>query len=774
MKSKILSLFLALSLNQASAAEAKHTFEIGKDAFLLDGNPIVIRCGELHSARVPREYWQDRLRRMRAMGMNAVCAYLFWNFHEWEEGKYDWKGQADVAEFCRLAQAEGLLVVLRPGPYACAEWEMGGLPWWLLKDKDIELRTRDPKFLEASKSWIKEVGRELGPLQVTKGGPIVMVQVENEYGFYGDDKEYMTELARATREAGFDVPLFACNPRVKIDVARIPELFPVVNFGSDPEGAFKALREVLPEGPLMCGEFYPGWFDTWGYPHHLGNTKGYLSDLEYMLKNKGSFSIYMAHGGTSFGLWAGADGPFKPDTSSYDYDAPISEAGWIGEKFQKTRELMSRYLEAGEKLPDAPANLPVMSVPEFSLEQSAAIFENLPTPVADRQVQNMEMYDQGRGMILYRTTIPAGPEAMLNTSPVHDFGWVFVDGRQIGILDRRRASSKVTIPARTEPQTLDLLVEAMGRVNFGRGVHDRKGLNGEISLVPKKGDKVVLENWQVFNMDLGEKMLAGLQWKKGKAMGPAFWRGTFQVGKTDDTFLDVSSWGKGVVWINGHCLGRFWAIGPTQTMYVPGPWLKKGENEVIVLDLIGPERPVLSGLEKPILDKLHPEKDFNKPSLLSKGKLLLDGLTPQWEATFENKDEAQTVRFGKTLEGRQLALEMLNSQDGGPFAVISELDLLDEHGKPLPQANWRIVYADSEELSAEDGSAANTINGQVSDFWHTAWSATKAPYPHRLILDLGVQTRIGGIRYTPRPGMKQVGRLKDYRIYVGDTLVETP
>ena len=322
-----------------SAPGPRHTFAIGEQAFLLDGRPVQIRCGEIHFARVPRAYWRHRLQMCRAMGLNAVCAYLFWNFHEASPGAYDWAGQADAAAFCRLAQEEGLWVILRPGPYACAEWDGGGLPWWLLKHPDIKLRTLDPDFLRPAAAWLKEVGRVLGPLQVTRGGPILLVQAENEYGSYGKDAAYLGAIRQALLDGGFDVPLFACNPGNDLANGLRRDLFQVVNFGKDPAKAFAQLRAVQPAGPLMCGEFYPGWFDTWGAPHHLGDTPQYLADLESMLKTGASFSIYMAHGGTTFGLWAGADRPFKPDTSSYSYDAPIDEGGVAREKFAPTRAL---------------------------------------------------------------------------------------------------------------------------------------------------------------------------------------------------------------------------------------------------------------------------------------------------------------------------------------------------------------------------------------------------------------------------------------------------
>ncbi len=485
----------------AAGATAPHTFAIGEKDFLLDGKPLQIRCGEIHFARVPREYWRHRLQMCRAMGLNAVCAYLFWNFHEAKPGTYDWAGQADAMEFCRMAQEEGLWVVLRPGPYACAEWDGGGLPWWLLKKPDIRLRTRDPDFMNPAKAWLKEVGRVLGPMQVTKGGPILLVQAENEYGSCGKDADYMGAIRQALIAGGFDVPLFACNPPGDLKNGLRADLFQVVNFGKNPAAGFQALRAVQPAGPLMCGEFYPGWFDTWGVSHHLGNTPQYLADLECMLQAGASFSIYMAHGGTTFGLWAGADRPFKPDTSSYDYDAPINEAGAAAEKFPASRELMKKYLAPGETLPEPPLPNPVMTVAPFMLTETAAVFANLPAPIADSGPRPMEAYDQGHGCILYRTTLPAGPPATLQVGLAHDFAWVLLDSRPAGHMDRRKKDTAVSLPARAAPAQLDIFIETMGHINFGREMHDRKGLTGPVQLVMGEG-KTELTDWQVYPLGL--------------------------------------------------------------------------------------------------------------------------------------------------------------------------------------------------------------------------------------------------------------------------------
>lgn len=759
----------------AQSTQPQHTFSIGGSDFLIDGKPTLIRCGELHSARVPKEYWRNRLQTMHAMGMNAVCAYLFWNLHEFKEGTYDWSGQADVAEFCRIAQEEGLWVILRPGPYACAEWDGGGLPWWLLKNPDIKLRSQDPKFLAAAIKWYQEVGRVLGPLQITRGGPILMAQVENEYGFYAKDAEYMGKLRQAMIDAGFDIPLFACNPTSTLKNGYRSDLFQVVNFGSDPTNGFKKLREVQPTGPLMCGEFYPGWFDTWGAPHHLGKTDQYLKDLETMLKSRGSFSIYMAHGGTSFGLWAGADRPFKPDTSSYDYDAPISEAGWIGEKFKLTRELMSKYLEPGEKLPDPPAPLPVMAIPTVTLDQVAPVFNNLPDAIADTAPRHMEAYDQGHGMMVYRTTLPAGPAGRLQVDEAHDFAWVFVDGVQAGIMDRRSRRFSVQVPARTKPVQLDILVEAMGHVNFGTEIHDRKGLLGKVRVTAPGTPEMKLEGaWKVFPLHLDAPMLAGLKWKSATPAapkGPSFWRGTFKLNEAADTFLNLSNWGKGVVWVNGHCLARYWNIGPTQTAYLPGVWLKKGANEIVILDLLGPADPKVAGVEKPILDQLRPELDFANKSSQPTAKLAIKELKPVLKASFSPGGEMQEVKFDKPVSGSQFCLEALSSLDGKSAAAIAELDLLDPAGNPISHQTWTLAYASSEEVAGEDGSSSNAIDGQTSNFWHSEWKNKEAKYPHQLVIDLGKKSEIGGFRYTPRAG-NNPGRIGNYQIFIGEGMAK--
>ena len=746
-----------------SAASDRHTFAIGTNDFLLDGQRFQIRCGEIHAPRVPPEYWEHRLQMAKAMGLNTVCAYLFWNVHEPRPGVFNWSGPADAAEFCRFAKKAGLWVILRPGPYACAEWEMGGLPSWLLKQEDIALRTRDPRYLDAVKRYLREVGRVLGPQQITRGGPILMVQVENEYGFYGKDADYMGELRGALLGSGFDVPLFACNPKDHLKDGWRADLFPVVNFGSDPAGAFKALRAILPQGPLMCGEFYPGWFDTWGAPHHLGDTGRYLTDLEAMLKAGASFSIYMAHGGTTFGFWTGADRPFKPDTSSYDYDAPISEAGWATPKFFKTRELFAKYLLPGETLPEPPAKKPLITLAPVEATEAAPLLANLPAPRKDEQPHTFEAYDQSFGCMLYRTRIPAGPAAALSARAIHDIGQIILNGERVGFTDRRSRNFNVRLPARATEATLDILVEAMGRVNFGPEVHDRKGIHGPVTLAGAE-----LTGWSVYGLPLDDAMLAGLKYSAAKPAGPAFYRVRVNVASPGDCFLDMRPWGKGFAWVNGHNLGRYWNIGPQQTMYVPGAWLKPGANEIVILDLLGPETPVVAALDAPILNVLRPQLDFARTARAASRVKLAD-LKRVHEGAFAPGSDSQTVTFATPAKGRCFALESLSAHDGKPYAAIAEIALLDAAGRPVSAEGWTIASVDSEERTKEDGSAENAIDGQTANFWHTQWGDAQPGHPHHIALDLGRTVEIGGFRYTPRQGPKgSGGRIKDYRVYVGD------
>jgi beta-galactosidase len=601
--------FIVLSLvilaGVAPVRARGETFSIGEKDFLLNGQPFQIRCGEMHFARLPREYWARDLRMAHAMGLNTVCAYLFWNLHEPEPDKFDFSGNADAAEFCRLAQAEGLKVILRPGPYACAEWDFGGFPYWLLKYPGLKVRTRDARYLAACKEYFMAVGKQLAPLQITRGGPIIMAQVENEYGAYGKDKEYLGAIRDDLKAAGFDVPFFTCDGGSDFTNDMRNDIFCAVNFGGNPEKNLRIFRAVRPNGPILVSEFYPGWFDSWGERHHTGKTSSLVKDLGWMLERHVSFSLYMAQGGTSFGFDAGANSPpFAPESTSYDYDAPISEAGWDTPKFHALRDLFLQHLAPGETLPEPPPRNPVIPISPIQFQQCAPLFANLPAPKRDLRARPMEQYDQAHGAILYRTTLPAGPEAELRITQPHDYCLVFLDGRKLGALDRRLNQNTIHLSERAAATTLDLLVDTFGHVNYGVDIFDPKGITQKVELLTGNTANE-LRNWQIFNLPLDGTEIAALKFTDNQTGSPAFYRASFDLSSAGDTFLNLSSWGKGMVWVNGHNLGRFWNIGPQQTLYCPAPWLKIGRNEIVVFESNGARQPVIAGLTEPILDQVN-------------------------------------------------------------------------------------------------------------------------------------------------------------------------
>lgn len=344
----VLLLLTAISI---SCTSRKETFETGNKTFLLNGKPFVVKAAEMHYPRIPQEYWEHRIKMSKALGMNTICLYVFWNIHEPEEGQFDFTGNNDVAAFCRLAQKQGMYLILRPGTYVCAEWEMGGLPWWLLKKKDIALRKQDPYFMERVRLFMAEVGKQLSDMQLANGGNILMVQVENEYGAYGVDKPYVAEIRDIVKASGFDkTPLFQCDWSSNFENNALDDLLWTVNFGvgANIDEQFKRLRELRPETPLMCSEYWSGWFDHWGAKHETRSADELVAGMKQMLDKNISFSLYMTHGGTSFGHWAGANFPgYVPDCTSYDYDAPINESGRATPKYFKVRELLQTYLSEG-------------------------------------------------------------------------------------------------------------------------------------------------------------------------------------------------------------------------------------------------------------------------------------------------------------------------------------------------------------------------------------------------------------------------------------------
>ena len=772
------SLLRAGNKKAVADAAGQQSFVAGNGAFLLNGKPFVVKAAELHYPRIPRPYWEQRIQLCKALGMNTICLYTFWNAHEPEPGKFDFSGQNDLREFIKLCAKNDMKVILRPGPYVCAEWEMGGLPWWLLKKKDIRLREADPYFLQRVDMFQKEVAEQVADLTITHGGPIIMVQVENEYGSYGTDKGYVGRIRdMLRRHFGPEVTLFQCDWSSNFLNNGLDDLVWTLNFGTgaDIDSQFAPLKEARPHTPLMCSEFWSGWFDKWGAAHETRPADDMIAGIDEMLSKGISFSLYMTHGGTNWGHWAGANSPgFAPDVTSYDYDAPISESGQITPKYLKLRKTLAKYMD-GEKQAPIPPLIKPIAVKPFSFTEVAPLWENLPEPKADRDIKSMEEYDQGFGSILYRTSLPAlSAPALLTVNEPHDYAQIFIDGKYIGTLDRRNAEKELVIQPCRKGAQLDILVEAMGRINFERAIRDFKGITDNVTVtVEKDGHKWVddLKNWQVFNITDEYDTYAAMDFRpldmcmrREERLPRGVYRATFNVSKPSDTFLDFESWGKGLVYVNGHALGRIWETGPQQTLYMPGCWLKKGANEILVFDILGPRKAQSRGLKEPQLDRLRLDKVRTHSAESS--NLDLSAETPVMTSAFAPGNGWQEVKFNAPVRGRYICLEALDALDGKEKAAIAEFYLLDDKGVRLSREPWTVVYADSEDTEGGNRTADKVFDLQESTYWQTA---AGFPFPHAVVIDLGATHTLSGLQYLPRMESAAPASIGNFRIYVKET-----
>ena len=829
MKKLLTTLTLIVLMLTAATTANAGSFTVGDKTFLLNGQPFVVKAAEVHYPRIPRPYWEHRIKMCRALGMNAVCIYIFWNIHEQQEGVFDFTGNNDVAEFCRLAQKNGMYVIVRPGPYVCAEWEMGGLPWWLLKKKDIRLREQDPYFMERVKIFEQKVGEQLAPLTIQNGGPIIMIQVENEYGSYGEDKPYVSEIRDCLREIYNQAPptapegasivgksnvapsgaeggadgilLFQCDWSSNFEKNGLDDLTWTMNFGTGAniDQQFRRLGELRPNAPKMCSEFWSGWFDKWGARHETRPAKDMVEGMDEMLSKGISFSLYMTHGGTSFGHWAGANSPgFAPDVTSYDYDAPINEYGQATPKFWELREMMAKYDERGfplggrkGRLPAVPkAPMPIITVPKFELTEFGTLIDGAMAIFDDpNEDLTMESHDMGWGAMIYEQELPeiTGPST-LSINDAHDFAQVFINDKYIGKIDRVKNEKSITIPAVNKGDKLLIIVEAMGRINFGRAIKDFKGITNDVTIETKEGNlelKYTLKKFDMFlvpdDYQTAVEALTpdcDLDFYR-KAFGKrGYYRGYFNLKKVGDTFLNFETWGKGQVYVNGHAMGRIWSIGPQQTLYVPGCWLKKGKNEVIVLDIVGPREPVVWGQAEPELNKLQLEKSSkhnnigDKPDLNSATPVTVSGGSSQSEASQGPSAAAgsataapgngwQTFKFASPAKGRYLALEILNTQKENDRAAIAELYLQNANGQRLSREPWTVKYASTEN---ENGNhlADKTFDLQESTFWQTERGADA---PYLIVIDLGSVQTVTALEYLPRAEQGAPGSIKDFRIY---------
>lgn len=625
-----------------------HTFAISGGHFLLDRKPIQLLSGELHYARIPREYWASRLAMAKAMGLNSITTYVFWNFHETRPGHFDFStGERNLGAFLDEAKKQGLWVILRPGPYVCAEWDFGGYPAYLAKDTTLTVRSRDPRFLAAEKRYIQALAKVVAPRLVTKGGPVVMVQVENEYGSFGSDQKYLQATKQMFSDAGFDVPFFTADGDWLFDKGSIPGVLPGANGETNYDSLVARVNRFHKgKGPYFVPEFYPGWLDHWGEKFERVAIKDFLPQYDSLVTRGASVNLYMFHGGTTFGFWAGAnytrEVPIQPDLTSYDYDAPLDEAGHPTPKYYAIRDLLAKLSK--KPLPAVPTTAPVISIPPVALTPAAGLFDLVDTAHAKRAKRPLTFEELGQqgGYVLYRHQVDTASYGMLEIPGLRDFGLVFVNGRRVAMLDRRTGtfSTVVDVPAKGE---LEILVESEGRINYGQEMlRNRKGIISPVRLAGTE-----LTGWRMnglpFVDDRGGAGRGALRaptapptadstGSKGARSAPqsadsvgatgarsaprpadttgagipTLYRGSFTLDSVGDSYLDLRGWGKGIVFVNGHNLGRYWdLIGPQRTLYLPGPWLKVGQNDIAIFEQLNDSVPgKVTGLREAVLDSL--------------------------------------------------------------------------------------------------------------------------------------------------------------------------
>lgn len=565
------------------------TFTVEKDGFRLGGEPFRVISGAIHYFRVPREYWRDRLIKLKACGFNTVETYVAWNMHEPREGEFDYSDMLDIEDFLATAAELGLYAIVRPGPYICSEWEFGGLPWWLLKNDGIRLRCMDADYIAAVDRFFDSLIPRIAAHQITEGGNVILVQVENEYGSYGDDSEYIRYLADGLRRRGINVPLFTSDGTNKqmLTGGTVPEIFKTANFGSRAEEQFAALREYQPDGPLMCTEFWNGWFDHWTEEHHHRPGDDAAASLDDILAHGGNVSAYMFHGGTNFGFMNGANcfDKYEPTVSSYDDDAPVNECGDLTDKYFRFREVISKYAP----IPDIelPAAVKKKKYGKFEFTACRRLFDcldKLSAPVETVCPLPMEKLGQGYGFILYRTEV-RGPRETQNVriQEPRDRAYIYKNDELLGVQYRNDREPAVSTDIPAEGATLSVLVENMGRVNYGAYLKDPKGVTEGIGF----GWNFIY-HWQTYPLPLDD--LSAVDFIEQKPVfdsTPLLLRAEIDIDECCDTFVKLPGFKKGMIFINGRALSRYWEVGPQRSAYLPAPFLKKGKNELIVLELEG-------------------------------------------------------------------------------------------------------------------------------------------------------------------------------------------
>ncbi|HWS35110.1 MAG TPA: beta-galactosidase family protein [Actinoplanes sp.] len=559
--------------------------ETAGDEFLWQGRPFRVVAGAMHYFRIHPEQWADRIEKARLLGLNTIDVYVPWNAHQPRPGELNFDGILDLPRYLTQIAEAGLKVLFRPGPYICAEWDGGGLPAWLTSDPSIKLRTSDPAYLKAVDEWFDQLIPVIEPFLAHNGGPIIAVQVENEYGAFGDDKQYLQHIVDGYRRRGITELLFTCDQAHSEEMLRNGGLDGILRtgtFGGKVETALATLRRIQPTGPLMCAEFWNGWFDHWGGPHHTRDAQSAADDLSTLLGAGGSVSLYMFHGGTNFGFTSGANlkHAYEPTITSYDYDAPLAENGDITRKYELMREAIARHLP----VPDQPLPGPAATIEHrgIVLDSAVTLQDAATAPAVESPAPlTMEALGQDSGFVIYETAVPEAGPTVLTVTAYSDRVQVLLDGVPSGLLERSRHERSLAVVVPRPGATLTLVVENAGRVNYGPGMLDPKGLLG-----PVLADGAELTGWTQTAVPLAD--VTGLPFAPATTrlpIGPTLRRGEFTLDTVADTYLSLPGWERGAAWINGFPLGRFAARGPQRTWYVPAPVLKTGVNEIVVLEL---------------------------------------------------------------------------------------------------------------------------------------------------------------------------------------------
>lgn len=615
-------IIFVLSINSIFSQTQKGKFEIKDGHFLLNGKEFMIHSGELHYPRVPSEYWKHRLQMMKAMGLNTVTTYVFWNYHEESPGKWNFSGEKDLRKFIKTAQEVGLYVIIRPGPYVCAEWEFGGYPWWLQNIKGLKIREDNEPFLAETKKYITQLYDQIKDLQINDGGPVIMVQAENEFGSFvvqrkdiplASHRNYNAKIVKQLKETGLKVPMFTSDGSSLFEGGSVEGALPTANGEDNIENLKKAVNKYNNnQGPYMVAEFYPGWLSHWAEKFPRVDAGAVARQTDKYLKNNVSFNYYMVHGGTNFGFTSGANydknHDIQPDLTSYDYDAPITEAGWRTPKYDSLRTVISKHTKA--KLPEVPAPIKVIDIKNIKLNKLYNFFNYAEGQevVKSDTPKSFEDLNQGHGYVLYRRHFNQPASGTLDLSGLRDFATIYINGEKVGELNRyyNQYTMPIDIPFNS---TLEILVENWGRINYGARINENT--KGIISPV-KIGDTEITGNWEMTKLPFPDQFSSTIKTKPvdtGKLAQlkdvPTLYQGEFELSEVGDTFIDMKDWGKGVIFINGKNIGRFWKVGPQQTLYIPGVWLKKGKNEIIIFDQLNQKvQTTVSTVKIPVLDQL--------------------------------------------------------------------------------------------------------------------------------------------------------------------------